>query len=129
MMLVVLDTNVLVSAMLSPHGNPKKILAMVASGYLRVCYDSRIFAEYREVLFRRKFPFIKADVTSVLEIISEYGISVAVPPLSIFFTNESDRKFYEVAAFCGAKLITGNIKHFPQEPNVMTPTEFIAKII
>jgi hypothetical protein len=39
--------------------------------------------------------------------------------------DESDRVFYDVAKTAGAYLITGNTKHFPQEPFILTPAEFV----
>jgi hypothetical protein len=41
--------------------------------------------------------------------------------------DESDRKFYEIAKAAGAILITGNTKHYPDEPFIVTPTVFVQK--
>ena len=125
-MLVVIDTNVLVSAFWSRNGNPARILGMVLSGSLKACYDFRILEEYRNVLLRSKFGFSGDEVEAVLRTIEDNGYSVVADTVGIPFTDESDRKFYEVAKYCGAKLITGNVKHFPQEPDIMPPAEFLA---
>ena len=41
------------------------------------------------------------------------------------FNDEDDRSYYEVAKLCNAILITGNKRHFPDEPFIMTPAEFL----
>ena len=53
---VVLDTNVLVSGLISPFGPPADIVRLLAAGAIRVCYDACIFGEYREVLSRIMTP-------------------------------------------------------------------------
>ena len=45
--------------------------------------------------------------------------------LADVFLDEADKKFYEVAKFCGAVLVTGNLKHFPKDPLVMSVTDFL----
>ena len=64
-MLVVLDTNILVSALISPFGPPARVLDMVLGGDIQVAYDDRLLAEYREVLARPKFSFAPEDVAAV----------------------------------------------------------------
>ncbi len=61
-MKVVLDTNVVVSGLLSPFGPPGEIIRMTAGGLLELCYDARILSEYQSVLLREKFPFDRAHV-------------------------------------------------------------------
>lgn len=124
-MLVVLDTNILVSALWSKGGAPARVLSMIISGQLIPCYDYRILTEYRDVLKRPKFKFSEDEVNSLLAWIVDNGQSVIAEPLNIVFTDESDKKFYEVAKFCGAKLITGNIKHFPDDELVFTVSKFL----
>ncbi|GHU65712.1 hypothetical protein AGMMS49983_13900 [Clostridia bacterium] len=54
--IVVLDTNILVSALLSPLGNPAKIYRMFLTENLKVAYSSEIISEYKDVLFRPRSP-------------------------------------------------------------------------
>ena len=122
---VVIDTNILVSALWSKNGAPARVLSMIISGGLIPCYDYRILTEYREVLTRPKFKFTKAEVSDLLNWIVDHGRSVVAEPLNVDFTDKADKKFYEVAKFCAAKLITGNIKHFPQDKLVITASEFL----
>ena len=126
-MYVVIDTNVLVSSFWSKDGSPAKIMSMVLSGILTPCYDYRILIEYKNVLMRPKFGFSESDVDSLLDWIKIYGKSVVATPLNIDFIDEDDKKFFEVAKHCNAKLITGNLKHFPEDEDVMSVIEFLEK--
>lgn len=124
-MLAVIDTNVLVSALWSRYGAPATIMSMVIRGSLIPCYDYRILSEYREVLKRPKFGFSEAEIHALLDWIESYGYSVMPEPLNIAFVDQDDKKFYEVAKFCDAWLITGNKRHFPVEPKIVSATEFL----
>lgn len=127
-MLVVIDTNVLVSALMSRNGTPARVLSLVLSERITPCYDDRILCEYREVLQRPKFGFTSGEINSLLDWIEHYGRSVAVEPLADTFVDESDKKFYEVARFCDATLVTGNLKHYPEDPRVMGVAAFLEKL-
>jgi len=122
---VVIDTNILVSSLLSPYGAPGRIVDMMLTGNLTVCYDSRILSEYSEVLERPKFGFNKRDVKLLIDFIASSGISVIPAPLSVELLDEDDRAFLEVAKHCDAFLITGNKKHYPDEEKTVTVTQFL----
>ena len=126
-MKVVVDTNILVSALWSRNGVPARILSLILTGDIIPCFDYRIMCEYREVLKRPKFGFSKEEVNSLLSWFEDYGFSVLAEPLSISFSDEADKKFYEVAKHCKAVLVTGNLKHFPEDPLVMSASEFLEK--
>ncbi len=59
---VVLDTNILVSALWTPAGNAAEIADLMAAGRLTPFYDRRVLAEYEAVLSRPKFPFAPGDI-------------------------------------------------------------------
>ena len=125
---VVLDTNVLVSALWSSDSKPGYVVNAVIAGRFTACYDYRILDEYERVLRRAKFGFLPWEVDYLLEPIVRGGLSVVPEPLiDIPFVDESDRKFLEVARFCDAVLITGNMKHYPQDAQIMTVAEFYGK--
>ena len=126
-MLVVIDTNVLVSALWSANGAPARVVSKVLTGDAVPCYDYRILCEYREVLQRPKFGFTKGEINSLLDWFEAYGRSVIAEPLDDEFADEADKKFYEVAKCCGAILVTGNLKHFPDDDCVMSVAEFLEK--
>lgn len=126
-MLVVIDTNILVSALWSKSGAPARAVGLVLSGQLTPCYDHRIMLEYRQVLQRPKFCFRPAEVNALLDWFRQIGRSVVPAPVDVPFVDEADRKFYEVAKYCGAILITGNLKHFPEDDAVMSVSDFLER--
>ncbi len=121
---VVIDTNVLVSALWSKNGTCAKILFRVLNYELVIVYDQRILHEYKVVLERPKFGFSRDEVKSILDFIKNEGICIVSKPLDTEFIDESDKKFYEVAKTVNCKLITGNKKHFPDEIDILSPGEF-----
>jgi len=124
-MLVVIDTNVLVSALWSKDGNPRKVLDLLLNGKIKPCFDSRILIEYRVVMSRPRFNFSAAEIYSLMSRIEETGISVVPAPVGAPFIDENDKKFFETAKQCSATLITGNIKHYPDDVNIMNPSDFL----
>ena len=125
-MRIVLDTNVLISALINPHGMPAKVLNLILNGKLTILYDSRIMGEYRMVLSREKFHFSMEIIEPLIDFIKYEGEFVVPEPLKINLTDEDDKMFLEVAVGGKAEyLITGNIKHFPAEHYIVTPKCFI----
>ena len=127
MIKVVLDTNILVSAFWTETGNAAKILQMFAEEKFLLYYDAKIMKEYITVLKRSKFAFSRVKIDELLKSIRDEGMVIAITPSNITFTDDSDRKFYDVAKACGAFLITGNLKHYPNDPLIMTAAEFLQK--
>ncbi len=129
-MRIVLDTNVLVSGFLSPHGPPGAILRSVLAGSITVCFDERILAEYREVPTRGSLALDGERVDAVLEFIEANGESVLAEALGLALPDAADTMFVEVASAAGADcVVTGNRKHFPAEQvgdvRVLVPREFV----
>ena len=129
---VVLDTNVLVSALLRPQGVCGEILQLVVAGHVRLCVDERIIHEYRAGLPRPLFGFSPGDVEAVLEIVGIAADHIDPPPLSVKLPDESDVPFLEVAVEAGAILITGNERHFPPHlrcgVTLLPPAKFMARL-
>jgi len=127
---IVLDTNVLVSGLLSPFGPPGEIVRLVSSGAVTLCVDARILAEYDEVLTRPRFGFDSDSVAALLDYV-DFTSEVVVPePLRIRLPDPDDEPLLEVALGCGAEgLVTGNLAHFPHESRagaaVLSPAEFV----
>lgn len=130
-MIVVLDTNVLVSGLLKPLGPSAAVLRLVLTGMVQVAHDYRILSEYREVLARPVFGFAPAAVEAFLIQIEEDGVSVTPAPVSIQWPDPTDAPFWETALAARAGfLITGNQRHFPKKkegPSVVSPAEFTAQ--
>jgi uncharacterized protein len=128
---IVLDTNIIVSAVWSPGRNATKILEAVFCRKFTVCYDYRILEEYDRVLHYRKLKFTENEIDSVLTPIIKNGISIIPDPIKDvpFERDETDRKFYEVAKYCNAILVTGNLVHYPEDKDIMLPAEFIERFL
>lgn len=126
----VLDTNVLVSALLARHldSSPVLILQQMLAGIITPVYDDGILAEYGEVLHRPKFNFSESHISTLLSAILQFGVSVERLQTDATLLDPKDLVFYEVVMAKredNAYLVTGNIKHFPKEPFIVTPNEML----
>jgi uncharacterized protein len=111
---IVLDTNVLVSGLLSPFSLCGEIVRLLAAGDLTLCLDARLFSEYREVLQRPRFNFDRGLVADLLEHVYHSGFLVAGLPLPHSLPDPDDDPFLEVALAAQAEcIVTGNSRHFP----------------
>ena len=129
-MRIVLDTNVLVSALLRPDSIPGRIVDLVLAEQVTLAFDHRIFAEYQSVLFRPEFSFSSDQVGALLEFVWRAGEMVDAMPLPIHLPDPDDVMFIEVAVSALASaLVTGNLKHFPasqrQGVRVLAPREWL----
>lgn len=123
----VIDTNVIVAALLSRHPDSatRKVLAAIINGQAEALVSEGILAEYREVLARAKFKLDPKLVASVIQILEEFGKPTPQTPYDASMPDENDRVFYEVTlSEPDAKLVTGNLKHYPSTPIVVTPAQF-----
>ena len=129
----VIDTNVIVSAMLKWNSVPGHILELAIEGPITPVLNEKILEEYREVLLRPKFHFTDKIVSEVIEAIKRRAIFADEERIDIELPDPKDRVFYEVVMeqrkSSDAYLVTGNIKHFPVEPYVVTPKEMMDIIL
>lgn len=125
-----MDTNVLVSGLLTPFGPSGEIIRMVSAGNLVLQYDSRILLECHEVLYRPTFKFNKEHIDNLLDFVKYYGQLVSTAPLKHRLPDADDEPFLEVAIAGKARcLVTGNMAHFPHTSRhrikILSPSEFI----
>lgn len=127
--LVVFDTNVIVSALLSKReSNETRLLEYIGKKSIIPLFSEEILTEYKEVLSRKEFGFSKKSVGDIISSFRHKGICVSPKKLDIEFKDLSDLKFYEVVMDKkdkNAKLVTGNLKHFPKSRLIVTPRELI----
>ena len=123
---VVLDTNILVSSLWLPNGNPHKVVEKILSNEIVPYFTEEILEEYNEVLFREKLAFSPDKVNGLLTEIAEKGILVETSKSMVDFADESDRKFYDTAKANSAVLITGNLKHYPNDNEIMLAADFLS---
>jgi len=129
----VIDTNVLVSAMLKWNLVPGNIMQLTYDGPIVPILNADILMEYREVLVRPKFHLTSKIVDDVLDTIKSKGIYVDAEALNIELPDPKDQVFYEVVMEKrkeeDAWLVTGNIKHFPVKPFIVTPRQMLDIIL
>lgn len=129
----VIDTNVLVSAMLKWNSIPGNVMELVFSGLITPLLNEHIMKEYREVLSRPKFHMTEEVIRNVLTEINRLGIYIDAEKIDIILPDSKDRVFYEVVMeerkAEDAYPVTGNIKHFPVKPYVVTPRQMMDIII
>lgn len=127
---IVLDTNVLVSGLLTPFGPSGEIIRMVSGGNLVLLYDARVLLEYEEVLNRPKFEFNKEHINTLLDFIKQNGKLVSPLSLKTPLPDPDDEPFLEVSIAGEAKcLVTGNKAHYPavsrQGIKIFSPSKFL----
>ncbi len=133
-MRLVLDTNALVSGLLTAGNPPGRIVDLLRAGKIQLQVDERIVAEYGGVLSRPKFrkkisPFQKDLVMDFIKADSEWHVCTTMVE---GLPDPSDACFLEVACEAGVPLITGNQRHYPQGlrsgVEVLSPREFMERL-
>ena len=123
----VFDTNVMVSSLLSKRTDSPtvRLLDFVLDGQIVLLYNDEILEEYKEVLHRSKFEFSEDRINVVLDLVAT-GMNMERTPSGETFPDADDAVFYEVALSKeGSYVVTGNQKHFPKSPIVVTPAEML----
>lgn len=125
----VIDTNVIVSAFLKSGSIPDKILRHALTGSIIPLLNDEIIEEYRDVLLRNQFGFDRKTIEIFIDELSKRGIFLDREKTDEDFIDLDDIVFYEIvlsarnAVF--AYLITGNKRHYPFKPFVVTPREML----
>ena len=131
MIYAVIDTNVLVSALLTHNqlAPTARTLDFISEGRITPVYNEDIICEYQDVLHRRKFHFEEDKIQLILDYIRKYGIHSDRIPFDGDMPDEKDRPFYEVSlSIEDSFLVTGNLKHFPATPKVISPAYMVTLI-
>jgi putative PIN family toxin of toxin-antitoxin system len=134
MRLIVLDTNVIVSAAINPAGVPAKIVAEhVLCGKIHIVASPKIAAEYRDVVRRAKFHRYGFPPPLWLEYLIEESMQLPEPaPWPYSCPDTKDTPFLALAHAAGAWLVTGNLKHFPDPERdgvtVVSPADYLAHL-
>ena len=125
----VIDTNVIVSAMLSSNlnSNPNIIVNAFNNRIIIPLYNEIILSEYEDVLSRPCFKLNPEQINIFISTLRRFGIKTeGSKTFDEHFPDPDDIVFYEVRmGVDGSFLVTGNIKHFPRKPFVVTPAEMV----
>lgn len=130
MIYAVIDTNILVSSLLTKNDDAStaKVMDNIFEGTVTPLYSEDILQEYKAVLEREKFNFDQEKVDYILSAIKKFGEAVEENHYQMVLPDMDDVKFYAAAisrASASTFLVTGNIRHFPDEEFVVTPNEFV----
>ncbi len=124
----VIDTNVIISALLSRHSDSStvKVINHLYDRTIIPVYSDEILLEYEAVLRRPKFSFSEETILATLDAIKRSGINSMRIASDEYLPDSKDVVFYEVSlSLEDSYLVTGNIKHFPKKPFVVTPAEML----
>lgn len=129
---VIIDTNVIVSALLSKYDDSAtvKVLNLFYENKINLFYSEEILKEYDEVLHRDTFKFRRSIIDNIIKLVKKVGRKIDPVALEKKALDVKDQPFYELVMdknIKDGKLVTGNIKHFPNETCIMTPADFIDK--
>ena len=128
-MKVVLDTNVLVSGMMTKGPACATILDLLSDDRIIAVLDGRMMNEYRRVCAEPRLHLDAEAVRDFLHLLDDCAENVTAMPLDADLPDPDDLPFLEVAAEAHAVLVTGNKKHFPEEAagavHVVSPREFL----
>jgi uncharacterized protein len=114
MIRVVLDTNIIVLALLQPLGPPAQVFELALGGVMQLCVSGHIYAEYEEVISRPRFQRSPVIIASTLGVIREKGHWVRPTVAVRACSDPDDDIFLECANAAEAEyLVTGNLRHFP----------------
>ena len=125
---VVLDTNIVISSAISASGNPAAIMELASDMLIQIYYNNEILDEYKRVLAYEKLKIEREKQEEIIEKIMNIGTLIQSKKSNIPLPDESDRIFYDTAQTAEAILVTGNIKHYPNEPFIMTPASYCQKL-
>jgi putative PIN family toxin of toxin-antitoxin system len=133
MIRVVIDTNILVSALLQPQGSPAQVLvAVLAGSSARLCVSADVYAEYEEVIRRPRFKRSEREIADTLQAIREMGLWVRPSQKVRACPDPDDDLFLECAEGARAHyLVTGNLKHFPAQwaaTSIVTARQFLSAL-
>ena len=122
----VIDTIVLVSSFISknPNSPTVRIIKAIAEGIFTPVYSDDILSEYEEVLGRGHFKLDPSAISILIQRIKEIGEAVSPIDSEEDFPDPDDKVFFCTALAGDAKLVTGNIKHYPPAELVVTPAQF-----
>lgn len=131
MIFAVIDTNVLVSALWSQDvkSPPMRVLSAFVGNVFTALISNEIMIEYADVLKRPKFGFDEDDVDRLLRYFERHAVRVEPVESALSFPDADDKVFYCTAlARDNAKVVTGNLKHYPVSPIVVTPAQFCTQL-
>jgi len=130
--MLVIDTNVVVSGLLNPHGPSARVLDAVLDGRVKMVYDARILAEYRDVLHRPRLKLKPERIAAFLEGLR--GQMLVNPVATVAGGSDPDDLVFVEAALAAPDktIVTGNLTDYPDEilnrVRVLTPAQAAVEV-
>ena len=124
---VVIDTNILISSILSPHGSPARVMELISDEEVQLVYSSAILAEYKRVLAYDKLDIEQTTQMRAINEVTRLGVLTEPVASETPMPDEDDRAFYDTAKSSGATLITGNTKHYSTEAFITSTSDYLSK--
>lgn len=124
----VIDTNVLVSYFITKNTDSPivQVVNAIRDNIIIPLFEESILEEYTEVLHRERFGFDSKQIEELLSLIRERGLNCERKTATEIFSDPDDVVFFEVAMSReNSYLVTGNIKHFPNNGRVVSPAEMM----
>lgn len=128
---LVIDTNVLVSALLTPTGTAARLVNVIRDKRTSPVISHDVYMEYEEVLSRAKFGFMSEQIGALLDDLMLLGLYVCPPSLDVpALPDPDDAPFIAVARHARCPLVTGSARHFPPDTGVeiLSPAEALARL-
>ena len=130
---IVLDTNILISACWKPGGLEARTLAMALTGPAMPCITTAVWAEYEEVLKRKKFASRKGSIEAIMLSLRARAMRVEAGEKLNLAADDDDNRFLECAVAASAQyLITGNLRHYPdavENTRIVNSREFLNAVL
>jgi putative PIN family toxin of toxin-antitoxin system len=131
-MRVVLDTNILISALWKPDGLEAQTVSLVREGNIVAYVSTELWDEYREVLYREKFHRLSESAEKLLAALCPRVIRVVPSEKVAWSVDEGDNRILECAGEAQADyLITGNLRHFPvvwKDTRIINARAFLGQV-
>jgi putative PIN family toxin of toxin-antitoxin system len=129
MIRIVLDTNIIVSALLQPLGPPGRVFLLAINGSIQFCISGNVYAEYEEVIRRPRLRRDENVIAGTLHTIRQKGLWVR-PTEAVRACADPDDDIFLVCAQAARAvyLVTGNLKHFPAswlDTRIIAPRRFL----
>ena len=132
MIRVVLDTNIIVSAVLQPLGPPAQVFLLASAGVIQMCVSEEAYAEYEEVIQRPRLKRDAEEIEGALRTIREKARWVKSTGKVKACSDPDDDIFVDCAQAAEAHyLVTGNQVDFPEtwgNTRIVTPRQFLEVI-
>ncbi len=134
-MQIILDDNVIISAMISKEGSPAKIMREWLRGSFEIIISQKLLEELGRVLTYPKLQkyTTQSDIDNIINLLSEEGVSIedAELPSEIFSKDPDDNYLIALALRTKSMIVTGDLDllSLSNKIPIFSPVDFLEKIL